>query len=401
MIRISLAAAVVALVTAVSSHAIGGVVIAYSDQNGDLYLSSDGGATSNTIDSGDTVFPLAISPNGKNVLVLLETSAQLALVPVGGGSPTEISGTDDANSGSLSPDGATIVFTTNDGVYTVPAAGGTPAKIVSTPDGATDSLPTYAPSGKEVAFVRQVFDADDNETDTLELVPSSGGTVTGLATGVLSDPSSGGHLSFSPNGSRIAYAGSFDNTGVFTVAVGGGAPSQLTSDIDYWPNYSPDGSRIYFSRDGSSTNAVATADNDVDELWSVGAGGDGAAVIQQGDYENVAVGAPPAAGTSGGGASSGSGSGSGSGGSSSGGGTTSSPTTTVTKPPGAVSAKGIAVTVRGRRYTVKWRGKATKWKVTLKVGKKIYAAKVAGKLHAHTFVVKTKGRVFVSVIATH
>ena len=51
-------------------------------------------------------------------------------------------------------------------------------------------------------------------------------------------------------------------------------------------------------------------------------------------------------------------------------------------------------------YVVTWKGKATAWKVTLRVGKKILTAKVAGSKHAHTFTLRGgKGAVSATVKA--
>ncbi len=148
------------------------------------------------------------------------------LVPAAGGTPVPIAGTVGAQDGSISPDGKLAVFsiapggsdTLDAGIYTVPVGGGTPTSIVATPDNATDSLPVLSPDQTQVAFVRDGVDGNGDEVVALEVQPVAGGTVRQLATDVTSSLYNGGRLSFSPDGKTIAYAGAFDNPGIFTAS---------------------------------------------------------------------------------------------------------------------------------------------------------------------------------------
>src|SRR5262249_30109780 len=140
---------------------------------------------------------------------------------------------------------------------------------------------------------------------SLELVAASGGRPTPIASGLAPDPSDGGQISFSPDGTTIAYAGDYDDPGIYVVPAGGGSTTRLTTDLDEWPVYSADGSTILFSRDATSDNAVASQSSDVYELWSMANDGTGPANLAQGDFENLALapassrahGAPAAAAT--------------------------------------------------------------------------------------------------------
>jgi Tol biopolymer transport system component len=382
--------------------------VAYTDDGGSLYLSNVQGANSTTLfqsDDSTSMQALDFSPDGKQVLAIeYGDDTNLVLVPAAGGNPVTINGTDGATSGAYSPDGSKIVFTVDDsssdtlsaGIYTVSVSGGTPKLIATTPNNASDALPAYSPDGTKLAFVRDLFDNQGNETTSLEVMPSSGSSSpTALATGLAPDLESGG-IAFSPDGTKIAYAGNYDTPGIFTVPVAGGNPTELTSDYDSWPSYSADGSKIYFSRDAISTDADGNAsapvdpvDNDLFELWSVNKDGSGATVIAEGDFENLAVAAIAT----------------------SGGTTTSTTTTTTTATPtgGAPApttkttptstapvAKSVAkahpgaaasvhVSTKGSRYIVRWTGKAKSWRVILKVGSKTYAAKVKATVHSHVF----------------
>jgi WD40-like Beta Propeller Repeat len=388
--------------------------IAYTDESGSLYLASTAAAGMTTLYTNDgtaSVQALGITPNGQDVLVATPDTGGLALVATGGGTPVAISGTDNAMSGSLSPDGKTALFATSDGIYTVPIAGGTASQVLATPAGSTDSLPVFSPSGKQIAFARDSFDADDNETVTLELFTVAGATTSDLATDLMTDLESGGRIAFSPDGKTLVYAGGYDNTGIFTVPVAGGTATQLTTDTDLWPSFSLDGTKIFFARDALSTNAddqattpVSPTANDVSELWSMATNGDSPAVIQEGDYETLVLASKSTTGTT---TTTGSTTGStktttttntttGTTTTSTTTGTTGTTTTTKSATGGPHS---IGLSVTGHRYKVTWTGTAAHWKVTLRVGKKTSTVTVKGSVHSHVFTVTAKGTVSVRVAA--
>jgi len=408
--------------------------IAYSDYGGDLFLGTADGAPPTTIfqnDGSTSLQALAITPDGSKVLALSTgDTVQLVLVPATGGSVAPISGTTDAQDGSVSPDGKSAIFsigpdapdtTLAAGIYSVPLGGGTPKLLVQTPDGATDTLPQLSPDGTQIAFARDETDSSGTEQISLELQPVAGGSPQQLASDVASTVSNGGRFSFSPDGRTIVFSGAFDDPGLYTVSVGGGSVSQLSSEYDYWPVFTSDGGSIVFSRDASSPGADDNQDtpvappsdpsaSDIDELWTAAADGSNPTVVAEGDFEALAVapyvlkgggggsGGGGSGGGSGGGAGgggSGGGGGGGSGGGGSGGGSGGGGGTT--KGGGATS---VVVVVHVPHYAVTWKGKASSWKVTLHVGRKTLTAKVAGTKHAHTFTLKGgKGAVSATVKA--
>ena len=397
-----------AVFLAAPAMAAAGLQLAYSDVNGNLYLGTVAGDDGTAIfqtDGATQMSALSISPDATSVLALASSDTdQLDLVPVSGAAPSPINGTQGADSGSFSPDGTSVIFsigrntspTLSPGIYSVSLAGGTPKQLVSTPVNSTDSLPQLSPNGATVAFVRDTISAANVETVGLDVAPVSGGAVSQLAVGL------------SPDGKTLVYAGDYTDPGIYTIAVAGGVSAQITSDSDYWPSFSADGSTVFFARDAFSPNAddnavspVDPSDNDVDELWSINANGSSPAVIAEGDFETLALAPNTATSVSVGSA--------GSSGSSSTGSTGTTGTTTgapagggaaATGPGGgapaslgasavgstaSTSATGIHVAVHGSHYVVTWKGDADEWTVQLRVGRHSAVARVKGSVHTHTF----------------
>ncbi|MBV8079191.1 MAG: PD40 domain-containing protein [Actinobacteria bacterium] len=430
--RRALLLAAAALAFAPAASAATSPLIAYDDEGGALYVTSPQATNTTTLfssDGSETMQALDVSPDGKTVLALDSgDTTQIVLVPIAGGSATPVAGTTGADFGSFSTDGSQVVFSVNAysdssldaGIYTVATGGGTPKLVVASPSGAFDSLPAFSPDGKTVAFVRDTYDSRGVETSSLDVVAASGGTPTTLTTDVLADLESGGRLAFSPDGSKIAYAGAYDNPGIFTVAVGGGSPTQLTSDYDYWPSFSADGSKVFFARDATSDNAddnqthpVSSSDNDVYELWTVRSNGTSAAVVAQGDFESPVTGSGNLAAAAAGGGSTSATSPPASTPTTTTTPTTSTTPTTTTTPTAAPSAPNpiarpvtkaaaatrILVRVSGSSYLVTWNGRARAWKVTLHVGRKTETAIVKGSLRRHAFVLHgAKGAIKVTVV---
>ena len=339
--------------------------LAFTNASGGLYLGDQLLAGDDNV----SYQALELTPSGASVLAIESgVETRLVLVPVAGGDPKPVPGTVDADSGSVSPDGTTVVFTTLDGVFTAPITGGTPIELVTTPDGATDSLAEYSPDGKTIAFARDVVDAHGNESVTLELVPVAGGKPVARADGLLGSLPQGGRISFSPDGRSIAFAGGADNPGVFVVGAAGGVPTQLTRDFDFWPVFS-DAATISFARDATSENAddnsgdpIELLDEDTYELWTAPAAGGTESFVHEGDYETLAV--------------------------------------KQAFLPASPAAEPIVVTVtrKGYRYTVRWTGSANAWKVTLAVGRKRIGASFKGSVHSATFTLRATGKPVARVV---
>jgi len=164
----------------------------------------------------------------------------------------------DARALSMSPDGRRIAFTIAiDGRQRIGTIGtdGTGLRFVAAvpwPSSASPgvwSAPSWSPDGTHIAIAAAgqilVMDADG-----AHLHPVTSGA------GVDQWPT------WSPDGSTIAYSHSAGDVGesgfgsteeIWAVPVSGGAPSRLTHNngpADDMPSFSPDGSRIAYTRDG-------------------------------------------------------------------------------------------------------------------------------------------------------
>jgi Tol biopolymer transport system component len=183
---------------------------------------------------------------------------RLAAVPAGGGLARQLTkGPYDAMP-TLSPKGSRIAFARLTGatvsLYTVDRLGRHAARLVS--DG-VDVSPAWSPDGRTIAFSRLADPALPIEQATLRLADSSGANVRGLG------QIRGVSPAWSPDGSRIAFVSFADHNGpacpaniscppsgeIYVVGADGTGLTKLTTSQadDEHPTWSPDGSRIAFA----------------------------------------------------------------------------------------------------------------------------------------------------------
>jgi Tol biopolymer transport system component len=168
-----------------------------------------------------------------------------------------------------SPDGTQIAYQAEDGVYVVPSLGGPPRLVARTPDavatvseGAFTPLAglTWSPDGTRIAF------AGSLGLEGLFVVPVEGGDPTRLP--VPREPHS---PAWSPDGSKIAvasgnaiftfgiaYLGNQGNSSIWVVPAEGGPPVRVTEDahLDASPIWSLDGRHLFWVSDRGGARDV-------------------------------------------------------------------------------------------------------------------------------------------------
>jgi WD40-like Beta Propeller Repeat len=142
---------------------------------------------------------------------------------------------------------------------------GTGVARVATTDPDVEFEPTVAPSGLQLAFtvdaggVQQIYRIDSDGTDLTPLTSAA---------------SDSGDPAWSPDGSKIAFSRGGD---LFTMNPDGTAEANLTNTpgaAEYGPNWSPDGSKLAFAADGGIWRMNATGSartrlaDGTDPVWS-------------------------------------------------------------------------------------------------------------------------------------
>jgi Tol biopolymer transport system component len=189
---------------------------------------------------------------------------RLAAVPAAGGLARQLTkGPYDAMP-TISPDGRRIAFVrltrTNEGstvsLYTIDRLGRHAARLLS--DG-LDISPAWSPDGKTIAFSRLADPSLPIDQATLYLADADGSHVRALGPA----PVMGVSPAWSPDGRRIAFVSFADHNGpscpaddscppsgeIYVVDADGTGLTRLTTSEadDEHPTWSPDGSRIAFA----------------------------------------------------------------------------------------------------------------------------------------------------------
>jgi Tol biopolymer transport system component/predicted Ser/Thr protein kinase len=216
------------------------------------------GAAALALLSGITIWRLSRKP-AESQLSPVET-VPLAALPGFEGTP------------AFSPDGNQVAFLEllegesqqkhSSGIYTAVVGGEKSLRLTSNP---SDCCPTWSPDGRQVAFVR--YSADQL---AVYVVPALGGTEHQLYAGPASEYAS---LAWSPDGRVLALAESSNadpaRSWIALLSLADSTTRPLTSPpdgyLDTSPAFSPDGSKVAFSR-----GTIAGVANDLFVVSAIG-----------------------------------------------------------------------------------------------------------------------------------
>ena len=148
-----------------------------------------------------------------------------------------------------SPDGTRIAFTRTGEIYVMSANGSNQTNLTNNPAG--DTQATWSPDSQRIAFAR---DGD------IYVMNSDGSNQSSLTNG-----QGGYYPDWSPDGTKIAFTTSRDgNAEIYAMNADGSNQTRLTNDAgnDYHPSWSPDSARIAFTsnRNGNLDIYVMNAD---------------------------------------------------------------------------------------------------------------------------------------------
>jgi tricorn protease len=195
-----------------------------------------------------------LSPNGQQIAFVVH--GELFVQPAAGGDTTRLTTTPQREEDiAWSPDSKRIVFASDrDGdqdIYMVDVQTKQTKKLVSTA-GVAENSPRFSPNGKSLAFLRGF-----NGTE-LSIMAAEGGEARTL----VRDPSVDTYT-WSPDSKWIAYGRSKSHSAgrigdVFIVSAAGGKATNVTRYplVNFSPEWSQDGKKLYFLSDRAGGNQV-------------------------------------------------------------------------------------------------------------------------------------------------
>lgn len=165
----------------------------------------------------------------------------------------------DDRSPSWSPDGTKVAYSNEDGdilVVNADGAGAAAAVNLTNGTGVFGNSPSWSPDGNRIIFngLQVISDEAGNpESVKFGLFVMDAADGTGLLSLSPDHPNFDSRAKWSPDGSKIAFAGSREGsgTGIYVMNADGTGAERLLPPGEYTddsPDWSPDGSKIAFSR---------------------------------------------------------------------------------------------------------------------------------------------------------
>ncbi|WP_189134580.1 PD40 domain-containing protein [Wenjunlia tyrosinilytica] len=279
----------VTALTAGEVHAAGTKPIVFSRYTAgkpveDLYSISSTGGTLTKLTNTPLVSDVmpSWSPDGSRIALLRYGSGGaidgIWTMKSSGGTPVHIKGTDGAADPSWSPDGHRIAFSKPVGSHTeifISGTGGTPLTRL-THNSVDDNNPSWSPDGKYLVFSRTTA-GGHSHLKRIRVTTHAESTVTSVGSTYDSAPdwSHGNTIAFSRSGSSgIAH--------LYVVRPDGSGLHRITSGRlnDITPSWSPDGTRLVFTRGGGD-------DADPQHLFLVKSDGTGLTRLTKTDSHDI------------------------------------------------------------------------------------------------------------------
>jgi len=258
-------------------------LIAYtSNQSGNLDIwtaQADGTQADNlTPDSLSSDFNPAWSPDGSKIAFVSERNSNEDIYVMSAQGAGVMQLTHDASSDEFpawSPDGTKIAYVSNNDMFVVESDGSSATRLTSTPE--QESHPTWAPDGSRVAFARLRYDDSlvgpvSPPSGQIYVMNPDGSGVTRLTRG----PPVGADdwPDWSPDGTTILFS---RGPNLYVMDVDGGALHRITNDHhgaspSARAAWSPDGRKIVFehSSAGEALSAIYVMRADGSHLASTG-----------------------------------------------------------------------------------------------------------------------------------
>jgi Tol biopolymer transport system component len=231
------------------------------DQQGIYAVSAEGGSSKRYTTEAPTSGHKSVSPDGKTLAYFSDSDNRRGLftLSVKGGQPRLLLESDCAEcckSVHWSPDGKSLTYNSDDGLYLISSTGGEPKKL-ATLKGWESWTISWSPNGEYVAALGY---QEGKENNAVFIVPVEGGKAR-LLSG-FDDYKEG--LSWHPDGKSLTYHLSKGASQTYRCFLDGRPPELFLDKADAWDYvgiWSPDGNRYYLSN--SATDSWQTDIYDV------------------------------------------------------------------------------------------------------------------------------------------